>query len=83
MPDTPGAGGRPATVGCFFGVSELPEFRRRGIQQALIAARLQACVDAGCELACIHSSPGIGTERNAARMGFALAYTKVTLVADA
>lgn len=79
MPDAPDEDGTPTPVACFFGVSVLPEARRRGIQQALIAERLQACADAGCRLACIHSPPGIGTERNAQRMGFDLAYTKVTL----
>lgn len=83
MPDALDEAGRPTPIACFFGVSVLPEARRRGIQQALIAGRLQACADAGCELVCIHSAPGIGTERNAARMGFALTYTKVTLQAPA
>ena len=59
------------------------EFRRRGIQQALMAARLQACADAGCRIACIHSDPAVATARNARRLGFALAYTTVTVVADA
>jgi GNAT superfamily N-acetyltransferase len=78
-PGVPDEEGRPHAISCFFGASVLPAFRRRGVQQALIAARLQACADAGCELACIHGSPGAGTERNARRMGFTLAYTKLVM----
>ena len=57
-----------------------PAFRGRGIQQALIAVRLGRARERGCTIACIHSRPGIPTERNAARLGFALAYHKVVLV---
>lgn len=78
--DVPDESGRPTPIACFFGVSVLPGYRRRGVQQALIAARLQACADAGCELVCIHAHPGVATERNALRMGFQHVYTKVTLV---
>ncbi|TVQ60666.1 MAG: N-acetyltransferase [Phycisphaerales bacterium] len=78
--DVPDEHNRPTAIACFFGVSVVPEYRRRGIQQAMIAARLQVCADAGCELACIHAHPGVGTERNALRMGFQHAYTKVTLI---
>jgi GNAT superfamily N-acetyltransferase len=60
------------------GVSTLPAFRRRGIQQALIARRLAAA--RGCILATISSKPGIPTERNAMRLGFTMAYTKVIVV---
>jgi GNAT superfamily N-acetyltransferase len=62
------------------GVSTLPPFRRRGIQQALIARRLAAARDHGCILATISSKPGIPTERNALRLGFTMAYTKVIVV---
>jgi hypothetical protein len=34
----------------------------------------------GCILATISSRPGIPTERNALRLGFTMAYTKVILV---
>lgn len=61
------------------GVSVLPEARRRGIQQALMLARLQAAREHGCRIATIDSEPGIPTERNAMRLGFSMAYTKVVL----
>lgn len=82
MTDAPDADGRPAPVACLFGTSVEPDYRRRGIQQALMAARLDACAAAGGGLACIHSSPEVATGRNATRMGFVPAYTKVTMVLE-
>lgn len=62
-----------------WGTGVLEPFRRRGIQQALIAHRLAYAAERGCRLAIIESKPGIPTERNAARMGFSLAYTRVCM----
>lgn len=62
------------------GLSVLPEFRRRGIQQALIAHRLNLAAARGATLATIGSRPGAATERNVRRMGFQLAYTKAHVV---
>lgn len=67
-------------VASLMGVSTQPRFRRRGIQQALIVERLAAARAHGCVLATVSSRPGIPTERNAMRLGFAMAYTKVILV---
>lgn len=78
-PGVPDEDGQPHAISCFFGALVLPAFRGRSIQQALIAARLQACADAACELACIDGSPGAGTQRNATRMGFPLADTKLLM----
>ena len=69
-----------ADVAALFATSVLPAFRRRGIQRALIAARLKEARAAGARLACIHSSPTAGTDRNAMRTGFFLAYPKAALV---
>jgi GNAT superfamily N-acetyltransferase len=66
-------------VATLFGLSTLPAFRRRGVQAALIAARLERARAAGISLATIGSEPGISTERNAMRLGFRVAYTKVVL----
>lgn len=63
-----------------YGLSVLPEHRRRGIQQAMIAARLTLARDRGCTLATITGPPGAGTERNVRRMGFQIAYTRAILV---
>jgi GNAT superfamily N-acetyltransferase len=77
-----GAGGCESSGGItgLFGTSVKPAYRRRGIQQALIAARLEQGGERGSHLAFIISGPGIPTERNAARMGFRMAYTRVVLV---
>ena len=66
-------------LAALFGTSVLPAFRRRGIQTALIAARLERARQRDCTFATIHSRPGIPTERNAKRMGFALVYTKAIM----
>jgi len=66
-------------VAGLFGTSVAPAYRRKGIQAALILRRLERARERGCELAVIHSQPGIATERNALRMRFFLAYTKVIL----
>lgn len=66
-------------IACLFGTSVAPAHRRHGIQTALIIRRLERARQSGCSLAVIHSQPGISTERNAMRMGFYLAYTKVVL----
>lgn len=68
------------TIAALFGLSTLPAFRRRGIQQALIAARLAFARDRGASVATIGGLPGAGTERNVRRMGFQVAYTKAIMV---
>jgi len=71
-----------ATPPCagMFGMTTLKEFRRRGCQQALMIVRLRVAADNGCRFVTIQSEPHIGTGRNALRLGFQVAYTKVTLV---
>jgi len=77
-----GAGGCGTRGGVtsLFGTSVIPRFRRRGIQQALMAVRLERALALGSDLADITSHPGIPTERNAARLGFHLAYVRAVLV---
>jgi GNAT superfamily N-acetyltransferase len=67
-------------VASLMGVSTAAQFRQRGIQQVLIAARLTAARERGCVLTTIGSRPGMSTERNAIRLGFRVAYTKVIVV---
>jgi GNAT superfamily N-acetyltransferase len=67
-------------VASLMGVSTATAFRRRGIQQALIVARLAVARERGCVLTTIGSRPGMSTERNAIRLGFRVAYTKVIVV---
>jgi GNAT superfamily N-acetyltransferase len=67
-------------VACLFAASVLPEHRRGGVQQALIAARIDHARRHGCVATFIHAKPGIPTERNARRLGFQNLYTAVALV---
>lgn len=69
-------------VAALFGGTVLGPFRRRGLQRALIAHRLELARSAGCTLATIQSTPGHTTERNAWAAGFAMAYTKATFEAS-
>ncbi len=75
----PGQG--PIKVASLWGATVDQRFRRRGIQQALIAHRLRQGQEEGCALAVIECEPGIPTERNAARLGFTLAYTRLAFAA--
>ena len=58
------------------GASTIPRFRRRGLQTELLHARLAYAVSVGCELAMMVASPGSGSQRNAERRGFRIAYTR-------
>lgn len=62
-----------------WGTTVLGPYRRRGIQHALIRRRLAYAAERGCTLAIVESKPGIPTERNAARLGFGLAYARVCM----
>ena len=70
---------REACGGLFSGPDDDWEKIPADVQAALIARRLEHARDQGCELVTIGSRPGIATERNAARLGFYVAYTKVIM----
>jgi GNAT superfamily N-acetyltransferase len=58
---------------------ELREFleqRRRGLQAALMEARMRYAKEHGCDLAMMVAEPGSNSQRNAERMGFRIAYTR-------
>jgi len=57
----------------------LPEFRRQGVQTALLRVRLAAAVEAGCDVAMVHTRPGVASQRNVLRAGFQVAYTVVAV----
>lgn len=63
-----------------WGASVAETYRRRGVQQAMLAHRMAHGLARGCELTLIESKPGIATERNVARMGFTLGYARVCLM---
>jgi ribosomal protein S18 acetylase RimI-like enzyme len=58
--------------------STLPAFRGRGVQAALLQARLAAARDAGCALVFVGARPANTSARNVERAGFGLAFTKAT-----
>ena len=64
-------------VALFGGAATIPEFRRRGLQTALLHARLQYAFEHGCDLAMIVAEPGSESQRNAERRGFRVAYTRL------
>ena len=70
-------------VALLAGDATLPEFRGRGIQCALIAARLGHASGKGAELAMACTFPGTTSQRNYERLGFRVVYTKALLVLDA
>jgi GNAT superfamily N-acetyltransferase len=64
-------------VALFIGAATLPEFRRRGLQSALLAERLRHAYAAGCDLAMMAAEAGGESQRNAERNGFRIAYTRI------
>lgn len=64
-------------VALLSGASTIPEWRRRGAQNLLLAARLSHAVQSGCDLAMFCAEPGSSSQRNAQRHGFQIAYTRI------
>jgi ribosomal protein S18 acetylase RimI-like enzyme len=62
------------------GAGTLAEFRGRGLQTALLRARLTAAAEAGCEYAVVVTQGGTASQRNCERLGFRVAYSKVTVI---
>jgi GNAT superfamily N-acetyltransferase len=63
-------------VGVVNGASTLPQFRGRGVQRALLLARLRYAVEQGCDLAMTNTAPGSGSQRNVERLGFRVAHSR-------
>ncbi len=77
--------GKPGTAGAlclhkgvalFAGASTIPEMRRRGLQAALLEARMRYAFEHGYELAMMVTEAGSQSQRNAERQGFRIAYTR-------
>ena len=64
-------------VALFAGSSTVPEMRRRGLQSALLIERMRYAADHGCDLAMMVAEAGSGSQRNAERQGFRIAYTRI------
>ena len=65
-----------------FGASTLVDFRRRGVQTALLRTRLRRAAEAGCEVGVSLAQPGSHSQRNITRMGFRTVYTRVKFEKD-
>jgi len=63
-------------VALLAGASTVPEGRRQGAQTALLDARLRYAAERGCTIAMMGASPGSGSQRNAEKNGFRIAYTR-------
>jgi predicted N-acetyltransferase YhbS len=59
------------------------EHRGRGLQTALLRTRLSAAAEAGCEYAVVVTQGGSASQRNCERLGFRVAYSKVTVIKEA
>ena len=62
------------------GAGTLTDYRGRGLQTALLRARIEAAVEAGCEYAVVVTQGGTISQRNAERLGLRVAYSKVTVI---
>jgi predicted GNAT family acetyltransferase len=67
-------------VAQFSGAGTLPRFRRRGVQTALLRARLRRAREAGCAVAVVCTQPASKSQQNVQREGFALLYARQLLV---
>ena len=63
-------------VALLAGASTVPPARRQGVQLALLEERLRYAARRGCTVAMIVTQPGSGSQRNAERHGFRIAYTR-------
>jgi len=62
------------------GASTLPAHRPRGVQTALLRARLLAAAQSGCDLAIVTTEPDSKSQRNVEARGFKLLYERSILV---
>ncbi len=63
-------------VALLAGASTVPEGRRQGAQLALLNARMRYAVEHGCTIAMMGAVPGSGSQRNAEKNNFRIAYTR-------
>jgi len=64
------------------GAATLPAHRRRGVQAALLHARIAYARTAGCDLAVVTTQPGSKSQENVQRVGFELIYSRAILVRE-
>lgn len=63
-------------VALLAGASTIPTARRQGAQLALLEQRLRYAATQGCTVGMMVTLPGSGSQRNAERHGFRIAYTR-------
>jgi hypothetical protein len=77
--------GRPIAAGALHtlggiallaGACTIPQHRKQGAQRALLDARFRFAARQGCDIAMMVAQPGSGSQRNAERQGFRIAYTR-------
>jgi GNAT superfamily N-acetyltransferase len=66
-------------VALLSGDGVIPRFRGRGLQKALIWARLALARERGCDVACAGTTPGTASQRSYETCGFHAAYPKVEM----
>ncbi|WP_257312054.1 GNAT family N-acetyltransferase [Geothrix fuzhouensis] len=69
-------------VALLSGDGVLPRYRGRGLQRALIRARLAFARERGGDLACASTAPGTASQRSYEACGFRVAYPKVEMARD-
>jgi ribosomal protein S18 acetylase RimI-like enzyme len=62
------------------GAATAPAHRRRGVQTALLSARLADAAADGCDVAVVTTQPASKSQQNVQRRGFDLLYTRAILV---
>jgi GNAT superfamily N-acetyltransferase len=67
-------------IAALTGAATAPPHRRKGIQTALLSARLADAAAAGCNVAVMTTQPGSKSQQNAQRRGFDLLYTRADLL---
>jgi len=70
----------PQDLGC--GAATLSAHRRRGVQTALLARRLEVAAEAGCDVAVVVTQPGSKSQENVQRQGFHLLCARAVLVRE-
>jgi len=68
-----------ARIAQLTGATTLPAHRRRGVQTALLRARLAFASNEGCDLAVVTTQPGSVSQQNVMRQGFSLLYSRAIL----
>lgn len=66
-------------VALLSGDGVLPRYRGRGLQKALIGARLAFARARGCSMACASTAPGTASQRSYEACGFHAAYPKLEM----